>query len=261
MLLAGCVGFTPVAQAQPSLDELGFGDAEQRLIRALLTAPVGSPGASFGSPIAFGARWGDIFAGIGGSGLSNRSPGSNSVDGSAIVGMGLGNPDASIGAEMTVGIISLRESFGEDGQLNFKLHTNMSGRVAFAAGVENVAAWGSADQIDPSSYAVASKAWTLRPNEPESPLTLIASVGIGNNRFDDVGEDGTKVFGSAALFFTRRFTGIVDWAGNSLNLAVSILPVESRPITLTLGIENVTERNGSDAVFSGGIGYSFNFLK
>ena len=49
----------------------------------------GQPGSSSGTSSAWGAEWGDVFAGVG---YQNRTRFSNINDGSVSAGFGLGNP-------------------------------------------------------------------------------------------------------------------------------------------------------------------------
>ena len=224
-----------------------------------MTRPATTPGASFGSPIAFGANLGDVFVGIGGT---ETLPGAaDDYDGGALVGFGLGDAKKAIGAEITVGLISIQDDFGEDGNIGFKVHTMLTDTVSVAAGAENLGRWGNAEGGQSSHYFAAAKAWKLRPGTPENPLTLITNIGVGDNRFDDFGESDTGVFGSAAVYFTRQVGGIVDWTGRQLNAGVSIVPFNRFPMNITIGAANITEENNQDVQFSGSVGFSFNFLK
>ena len=267
LLAAALLAPASAANAQPRLEDTGLSPDVQRAIRAMINTPATTPGASFGSPVAFGANLGDVFFGIGGTETQPAVQGQD-YDGGAVVGFGLGNANTSIGSEITVGIIGLQEEdnvpdsgFGDSGNVGIKLHTMIGGSTAFAVGVENLGRWGNAEGTESSHYVALAHAWKLRPSVYENPLTLVTNIGVGDNRFDDFGEDDTGVFGSASLFFTRRIAGIVDWTGRQLNAGVSFVPFHSFPLNVTLGAANVTERNDDEVVFSGSIGISFNFLK
>lgn len=260
LLAASLLAPVGSAVAQPSLDSLGLSGDAERAIRALLTRPASTPGASFGSPIAFGANLGDVFVGIGGT---ETLPSNNvdDYDGGAVVGFGLGDAKRAIASEITVGIISIQDDFGEDGNVGIKVHSMISDTVSVAVGAENLGRWGQAEGTQSSHYFALGKAWQLRPSVPSNPLTLITNIGVGDNRFDDFGESDTGVFGSAALYFTRQVGGIVDWTGRQLNAGVSFVPFRNFPMNVTLGAANVTEENNQDVQFSGSVGFSFNFLK
>ncbi|WP_205527327.1 hypothetical protein [Solimonas sp. K1W22B-7] len=221
-------------------------------------APAAAPGLSLGSPIGFGASWGDVGIGVGGQTLDDSN--SDDVDGSAALVVGLGDADKYVGLEAVVDVISLREDFGDDGAFALKLHTNLPGGAAFAVGVENIGRWGRAEGGRSSVYAVGTKFFNL------SSMPLAVNLGIGDNRFNDAGDTGANVFGGLALYVHPQFSLIADWIGSSLNLGVSALPFRSIPLVLTLGALNVTgEDVGSgnqaidDTEFGGALGYTFRF--
>ncbi|MBR9814413.1 hypothetical protein GYB61_11225 [bacterium] len=259
LLAASLLAPVGSAVAQPSLDSLGLSGDAERAIRALINRPASTPGSAFGSPIAFGSNLGDVFFAVGGT---EALPGESDkdYDGGAVLGFGLGNASSAIGAEITVGLISIEDDFAEDGNIGFKVHTKVTDTTSVAVGVENLGRFGQAEGTNSSHYVALATAWQLRPGVPENPLTLITNIGVGDNRFDDFGEDGTGAFGSAALFFTPQVGAIVDWTGRQLNAGVSFVPFRSFPMNITVGAANVTERNHEDVRFSGSVGFSFNFL-
>jgi hypothetical protein len=220
-------------------------------------APAAAPGLSIGSPIGFGASWGDIGIGVGGQTLDDSA--SDDVDGSAALVVGLGDADKYVGLEAVVDVISLRENFGDDGAFALKLHTNLPGNAAFAVGVENIGRWGAAEAGSSSVYAVATKFFSLGGDLP-----LAVNVGIGDNRFNDSGDTGANVFGGLALYVHPQLSLISDWTGASLNLGISALPFRSIPLVLTLGALNVTGEDlggqfGDETEFGGALGYNFRF--
>lgn len=219
-------------------------------------APAAAPGLSMGSPIGFGASWGDIGIGVGGQTLDDNNQ-NQDVDGSAALVIGLGDADKYVGLEVVVDAISMRDDFGEDGAFGLKLHTTLPGNAAFAVGVENIGRWGSAEAGTSSVYAVATKFFDIG-------LPLAVNVGIGDNRFNDSGDTGANVFGGLALYVHPQFSLISDWTGEALNLGVSALPIRSIPLVLTVGALNVTGENlggqfGDDVEFGGALGYTFRF--
>lgn len=219
-------------------------------------APAAAPGMSLGSPIGFGASWGDAGIGVGGQTLDDSSP--DDVDGSAALVIGLGDAEKYVGLEAVVDIISLREDFGEDGAFALKLHTSLPGNAAFAVGVENIGRWGDAEGGTSSVYAVASKFFNV------GGMPLAVNVGLGDNRFNEDGDTGANIFGGLALYVHPQFSLIADWTGAALNLGVSALPFRSVPLVLTLGALNVSGEDlggqfGDDTEFGGALGYTFRF--
>lgn len=244
-----------------SLEELNLPEEILQQLRDQITAPKGAPGIAFGSPVAFGAAWGDLYAGIGGQTLPEENANGQDVDGSLALGFGLGNASKSIGLDTTIGVISLEDEFAEDGNVSFKLHAALPNQSAFAIGIENTARWGAGENGQSSIYAVYSKLWGPTLFGKKRPLAT--SVGVGSQRFVDVDDAGNKeglgVFASTALQVNRRVSTILDWTGVDLNAGVSVVPFRTLPVTLTVGAINLTENNGVDVEFSGGIGYSYNF--
>lgn len=241
----------PSAFAQGiTADQLGLSSAQ---LQALLGTQAGraTPGISIGSPTGFGASWGTIGFGIGGATLP--SGGDQDLDGSAGVVVGFGDAQKAVGLEVVGNIISITEDFGHDGNFAAKLHTSLPGGAAFAVGIENIGRWGRAKTTESTVYAAASKVMSV------SGLTVALNGGIGDNRFNDAGDDGVSPFGSVAVFPIRQMSVIADWAGNALNAGISLAPVDAIPVTITLGVANLTERNGGDAEFAGGIGYTYTF--
>lgn len=221
-------------------------------------APAGAPGMSLGSPIGYGASWGDVGIGVGGQTLDDDVPGVDDVDGSAALVVGLGDARKYVGLEVVVDAISIRDDFGEDGAFALKLHTVLPGNAAFAVGVENIGRWGSAEAGRSSVYAVATKFFSV------SSMPLAVNLGLGDNRFNDAGDTGANVFGGLALYVHPQLSIIADWTGNSLNAGVSALPFRSLPLTVTLGALNTTGENlggqfGDDTEFGGALGYTWHF--
>lgn len=259
-ILAGASG---AASAQGlTISDLGLSEAQARALVSALSAPVTSPGIAFGSPVGFGMDWGEFGFGIGGQTLPDTSP--DDVDGSASVSFGLGDATRYVGFEGTVNVISLKNSFGDDGAMGAKLHTTLPGRAAFAVGVENIGRWGAAKGGSSSVYAVGTKFFDLAPSNASNPMPLAINLGIGDNRFADIGDDGAGVFGGLAFMPIQQLSLIADWTGRQLNVGVSMAPFRSIPITATAGVFNATGRNlgtqfGDDAEFGGGIGYTVRF--
>lgn len=245
------------AQAQQSaLTAADFGLSEAQLGSLLQSgsASAPTPGIAFGSPVAFGAHWGDIGLGIGGATLPKTA--ADDYDGSAGLVFGLGNAETFVGLETIVNVISLREDFGDDGSVAFKVHTQLPGGAALAVGVENTLRWGDARRSESSAFIAMSKTFDLAT---EGSLPLAVTLGLGDSRFNDPGESGAQPFGAIALIPHEQLSLILDYPGTGLNVGASLVPLRGIPLIVSLGYVNVTERNRSDAEFAGGVGYSFRF--
>jgi hypothetical protein len=241
------------AQAS-SIADLGLSLEQIRTLNAQLTAPVTAPGIAFGSPTAFGAGWGQAFAGVGGQ---TDSAGKHEVDGSALLGAGFGDPHRYIALEMAMNVVSLTEGLGTDGNWSFKAHHTWSNRSALAIGVHEVGGWGDASETHSSTFAAYTRVLELSPETPKRPLTLALNVGIGNERFAAVGDD-LGAFGSVALSWHRQSSVIADFNGRDLGIAVSAVPFYRIPLVVTAGLVNLTERY-ADLEFAAGVGYLHSF--
>lgn len=268
VLAAGALGTTSAFAQRPSitLDELGLSQAQFDALVSQAQKNAGSPGIAFGSPVGFGQGWGEIGFALGGTTISN---GNADVDGSFAVTFGLGDPERYVGLETTVNIVSLRGSFGEDGNVGLKLHTTLPGSAAFAVGVDNIGRWGRVKAGSSTVYAVGTKVFFLAPSSSNS-LPLSFNVGIGDNRFNDVDHvGGASVFGSLAFFPIRQVSLIADYSERSVNAGVSVAPFSRIPVTATFGATNLTQNEqgggkgggqfGDDTEFSAAIGYSLRF--
>lgn len=238
-------------------------------------APNSYAGASFGSPIAFGASWGTVGIGIYGQTLPDEFNGvqvakDEDFDGSAGLVFGLGDADEYVGLETAVITTSLTGSgdltgnpdsdeFGESGGLSFKLHSNLPGGAAVAVGVIGTARWGEAEDTNESSvYANVSKVFSIDTGSRRH--ALVTTVGLGDGGFtNDFDDDGVNVFGSLAFYFTRQYSLIVDHTGRFTNVGLSAAPINGFPVVITLGAINVGERFDSDVQFGGTLGYAYNF--
>ena len=260
--LLACAAAGPFSAQAASLADLGFSQAQINTIRDSFGAPAGEPGTTFGSPGAYGASWGQIGIGVGGATISNNKD--QDEDGSASLVFGLGDPAAWVGLETVVNAISMRDEFGEDGSVDFKLHHQfVDQQFAVAIGAENVINWGRPDDldIDPSYYAVVTKRVDLGVTGTKQ-VPLAVNFGVGNERFVDGYQfepSGVNAFGGIAVGVLKRTTWIVDWTGVLLNSALSVAPFRNVPLTITAGAVNLNERDGADVEFAGGIGYTYIF--
>ena len=239
-----------------NVNEIGLSADQIRSLNAQLTSPAAAPGIAFGSPVAFGADWGQVFGGIGGQTLPDGAQ--DSLDGSALLGFGVGD-SSLVGVEVSATIISVKESIGQDGAFNGKIHRSLSNRAAIAVGVENTAGWGAASDMDGSIYAAYTQAVDLAPHSARAPMPLVFNVGVGNERFVDPGKDGVGLFASVSVHPHRQLSAIADYTGRDLNIAMSIVPVRTWPIVLTAGMINMTERLNQQSEFAGGIGFLHQF--
>lgn len=259
-LLAGTLAAASAAAQGLGIADLGLSQSEQQALLGALTAPASSPGISLGSPVGFGASWGELGFGLGGQTI--RGAGVHSMDGSFSISGGVGDAQKLVGLEINANIISLRQSFGDDGSFGAKLHTALPGRAGVAVGVENIGSWGQARTQPSSVFVVGTKVIDLAP-EAANKLPFSFNLGLGDGHFRDPGHSGANAFGGVSIVPSPRYSLIADWSGRALSIGTSFVPFTTLPLTASAGISNVTGRKlggaYNDPQFTAGIGYSFRY--
>ena len=216
------------------------------------------PGFTINAPAGLVPGAGVVFAGI--SGTSN----SDDTDGGLGFGFGYGNPYESVGgaASLTIGSIDPRDggSFNRGG-LNLSLgHVFSEYGLGAAVGVTNIDLWhADHDQkLDPSFYGAVTK---LLPNDI-APLTL--TVGLGNNIYADVDEDGDKKdkvypFVSLAAYVLPQMSLIADFTSGITSAGVSVIPFPSIPVSMTMGAYDISNETIQGTSFIAGLSAAYVF--
>jgi hypothetical protein len=213
--------------------------------------PRGAPGTSTGSPIGFGADWGDIYLGFG---FQAPARFAGPPDGSATIGLGFGDAEDLVGLD--VGFTSLstvRTALGHRMAVSGKLHKDLPRHWGLAVGVTTVYLNDRPPGTAPSLYGVISKLWDL-PGTGNEALTLSVGAGTGDFRLEpDILSDRQTVgvFGSLSLRMSDQFAVIVDWPGQDLDFGFSIVPFRKFPIVLTPAVVDITGTAGTHHFTSG----------
>ena len=223
----------------------------------VLAVPKGFAAPAFQVPIAAGSGWGGIGFGLYGQTLDNNP--NDDYDGAFGVNIGLGDPAKYVGLDVSASLTSLSDAdgsddgFGDAGSIGLKLHTNLPGYTSFAVGVQSIGRWGVAkDASESSVYAALSKYF------PMGSQGLTATIGMGDEAFHDQ-DDGVGVFGALAYYPVTWLSLIGEYTGRFANVAVSIAPFKSVPLTITAGAVNLNDRYDLGTEFGGSIGYGFSF--
>lgn len=232
------------------------GVTTQQMVQAVVR---GQPGNVLGSESAFGAGWGDLFAGVG---YQARGRFTSLPDGSAGFGFGLGSPRRDLGLEVALNSAStFRQGLGRNGSVSLKLHRVLPGAYGVAVGFENIASWGGTDGGS-STYGVVSHTVKLR-DDPNNLMGSVAwNIGVGNSRFLSqqalaVGNGGVNVFGSAGFRFVSRAAFVADWTGQDLDVGISAVPMHRSPLVFSISLADVTRRAGDGPRLVIGAGAGF----
>jgi len=191
-------------------------------------------------PNAYTASAGDWWAA-----LSAGTPGKlrgGVVDGSASVGIGLGNAfkTVSVGLTWNVGSINyLNANGGFDVAISRVLVTSPAFELAVSGGYMNFAEYGNESGTwFPNLYGVVSASTVLRRRNPFKQL-LTVSAGIGGNNFAYLGPDfrgpSTGYFAAVGLELTPQLGASAGLSGRGANLALSYAPFpRSLPVSVNL---------------------------
>ncbi|MDZ7958337.1 MAG: S-layer homology domain-containing protein [Aulosira sp. DedQUE10] len=261
------VGYKPspdTAQTTPDIEELRqsyrLPSLPSEQLRVITTGIVSIPGSSVTSPTAFGAAFGDVFAG---ASYQSSTRLSSNDDGGLVFGFGLGKRE-TVGLEVAVSSFStFRQGFFDNGGVSFKLHHLFPNNMAIAFGIENAVTFGSPDGGS-SVYGVVSKVFQLQNDSTKPFSALTVSVGLGGGRFrseQDVikGEDSVNVFGSVGLRVIEPISLIADWTGQDLTIGTSIAPFRNFPLVITPAVADITGNAGNGARFVLGVGFGYSF--
>jgi hypothetical protein len=229
--------------------------AQQTLSAALRSAP----GITVGSPVAFGADWGDFYAGAVAVNRQRYYPahrGRRNLDGAVVVGFGLGDAREYLGVDVAVASYStLRRGFFNRMGASVKVHRQLPANFAVAVGMENALTRGPVDD-DRSVYGAVSRVWVGESWNPTRGIST--TVGVGNGRFRSEADwraDRNSVggFANAAIFIADPVSLIADY-NQDLSLGLSLIPVRGVPLSITASVLDVTGRAGDGRRFSVGVG-------
>ncbi len=223
--------------------------------------PKTSPAFSIFNPVGFGADKNLVFFALS---YQNRTRYSQTSDGEAGFGIGLGDAVNSVGAELAYSINSFgsTSTFGS-GAFNIKVHKRLSedssvaigwnqfAQVNLGPGKTNAAANpntnNGSDYPRNSYYAVGTKIFRTREdiNEPFSRVAVTGGVGSGvflpfnENNGGNLNPTGLNVFGSVGVRIARPVSAVVEWTGQDLAAGISIAPFENFPLVITPAFRDI----------------------
>ncbi len=213
------------------------------------------PATTIGTPSAHGADWSDVFAGVG---VQNRARYGNLANGTAIVGLGIGDSIKNVGLEIGIssfGLIRHGAPFSIGG-VSLKLHHYFQDwQLGMAAGYENAIYWGVPDSGQ-SFFLVFSKFFLLGKGSVKEPFkTLFVHVGFGDGRFRSENAVRDKVnnispFLAVAMRAADPVNLIANWTGSDLAFGVSLTPFRDTPISIGFSALDILKQAGDGVRFS-----------
>ena len=216
------------------------------------------PGISASSPMGFGPKQGDIFAGFG---FQTKAAGTNESDGSLSVGGGFFDPTKIAGLEVVLTSLStIRGGFGDRMAVALKGHKIVRG-WGLGLGVSNVQLAGDTD-ADPTIYAAATRTFNIRPGPYFSSGSINLGLGNGAFRFADAqkkDESGVGIFLSSSIRMNSWSAAIIDYSGGTTNLGLSFAPLKKYPLVITPTMSDLTGEFGDKARLGLGAGMSWKY--
>ena len=225
-----------------------------------------SPGMGFASPGGYGPAWGDVFGSVS---YQQRTRRTQVKDGGFGVGLGLGDPARYVGAELAyAGNGTSRSGFFTNATLSARLHRIVGG-YGISIGQENITQIGATSGPGPdggrSNFLAVSRLLRLGVRDTLSIADsmpgreLLWTVGVGDGRFrreQDVfaGKSTVNVFASVGFRFHERFAAIVDYTGQDVAVALSVVPFRCFPLVVTPGFADVAGIAGDGARFVVAVG-------
>ncbi|MDR9402008.1 MAG: hypothetical protein RI580_01070 [Halothece sp. Uz-M2-17] len=223
-----------------------------------VTIERGAPAISISVPTGYGANHGQFYSSLGFQGSTRNGDGSD--DATFSFGLGLGDPEESVGVNLTYSSFStIRSTPFDTGGVSLKAHRILSDTASAAIGVENFIRYGDFD-ADASFYGAVTNIFRLQDNLTKPFSSLAVTVGLGSGRFrqfDDIEEDNETInlFGSAGLVVTEQFSLVGAYTGNTLTLGASVAPFKEVPLVITPAITDLTGEFSDDPRFILSIGY------
>ena len=147
----------------------------------------------------------------------------------------------------------------------------MVGGYGLAVGRENIAEVGGTSGPGPdggsSNYFAVSRLLRLGVRDSLSTADsapareLLWTIGVGDGRFrrePDVlaNKRGVNAFGSLGFRFHERFAAIVDYTGQDVAVALSVVPFRCFPLVVTPGLADVAGTAGDGARFVLALGFT-----
>lgn len=247
-------GATPLVLVLTSLLSVpGVGRAQDVVPDWLLSLRLPNAGAkSVMTPTAWGAAYGSIFAG---AGFSKRNPYVRR-DGVMALGVGIGDPVLKVGLQLGVTVSDLTEF--DNYSYSFKVHRYLGQGTAVAVGGESLLTGGPfVDDLGETFYLVVSHVVQGVASSRPGVGRLHLSAGVGSGRFanrsprdvlEGKGENGTWVFGNAAVEVAKHLNLILEWGGINLHAGVSkAFQVGDVSISLSLAAADLTDYSGDGA--------------
>ncbi|MCE6949735.1 hypothetical protein LAZ29_02205 [Cereibacter sphaeroides] len=213
-----------LAQETPAPNLLDLLQALELATRPALNVTL--QGIGSGTVVPDGTLFGSV------SGTTERSPGSDEVDGSLSFGAGFGDAVSGIGVQPSVSVTSVEdEDFGDSGYLSLKFGRRLGGadlRLYGAITLDNIATWGDSNDNSVETTVALTKFGRLGGSWGK-PYML--TVGAGSH----VHDDDAGLIAGFGLGLTQYLGTSVSYSGDYANIGfwVNLPGVKNTTLSLT----------------------------
>jgi hypothetical protein len=213
-------------------------------------------GKSMLTPDGWGAAYGTVFGGVGGT---IPAPYTDKSDAAVGVGVGIGNPVKNLGIQTTAVLLDLSD--WKRFAINLKFHRYLGYGNSLAFGINNILVEDLRFPSDsePCYYLVYSQAVQNNNfiNEETGKSKLHFSVGLANGRFlegnpfipDPKNDYATKIFGNISYELFNECNAFAEWDCVGLNAGFSktFMLGKQSAIVASVGAADLTNR-GNDRI-------------
>jgi hypothetical protein len=220
-------------------------------------------GKSMITPDGWGAAYGTVFGGIGGT---SPAPYSDNSDGATGVGVGIGNPVKNLGIQATA--ILLDMSDWKRFAINLKFHRYLGYGNSIALGINNIIIEDAAFPSDsePCYYLVYSQAVQNDHfiNEETGRSKLHFSVGVAQGRFLEITSIGSptqdkygrRIFGNVSYELFNECNAFTEWdcVGLNAGLSKTFMIGKQSAIVASVGAADLTTRGDDNIRFIWSLG-------
>ena len=224
-----------------------------------------SAAKSIMTPSAWGAAFGSAFVGAGAAG---RTPYLPSADGIVAMGYGMGDPVLNLGLQIGTTVSDLSEF--DNFSFSFKVHRYLTKGTTIAIGGESLFSNDDfADDAGDTFYFVVSHVVQAFGSSRSGIGRVHVSAGVGSGRFarksdrdfsEGKGRNGTVAFGNVAVEVAGGTNIIFEWSGTNLLAGMSrTIQTQRVPISLSLGIADLTNYSGNGVRVLGGAALAVSF--
>lgn len=223
---------------------------------------ISAGGATLTSPAGTVPGWGVAFAGLGGLATA---PSSDRVDGAFALGMGLGDPNESVGGSVSLGIGSINPfdgGMGERGYFSFTIgQTIAETKTSWAFGINNLFGWYILTKKADTNYSFAISQ-PLPFSSKKFPLTV--NFGVGNGSYANKNSPALSdigIFASIGVELSPSMSIILDHTGVATSFGAATMPLPGVPVAVNFVAWDVFGQvaNHNKPSFMGVLAYVYQF--